>query len=208
LRLSIYDLRKYQAAVIGGGLLGLEAAKALYDLSPAVSQVSIVHRQNFPLSRQLDSAGGEIVLRRIEALGVRVIGNVEPTGLSTSKFENEEVLEALVLNDGSTVPCKTAVFAIGIKPRKELALSSGIACGGPTGNAGIIVNDELRTSAEDVYAIGECASWEGQTYGLIAPGIEMADILAWNLTQTQTEVGGYAKRKMVSRFYQLRYTIN
>lgn len=98
------------------------------------------------------------------------------------------------------------MFAVGIKPRKELALSAGIACGGPAENKGIIVDEELHTSAEGVYAIGECASWEGQTYGLIAPGIEMADILAWNLTQTQTEVGGYAKRKMVSYFHECMYT--
>ncbi|KAI0086009.1 nitrite reductase [Irpex rosettiformis] len=187
-------------AVVGAGLLGLEAAKALCDLSHIPSNVSIIGRKAYPLNRQLDESGGEIVLRRIEALGVRFIGNVEPTALVTSRnTDGEEVLEALQLTNGSIVPCKVAVFSIGIKPRDELALESGIVCEGSssgTRGKGVKVDDELRTSAQDIYAIGECASWNGRTFGLIAPGVEMADILAFNLTQTETEVGEYAKRKM------------
>ena len=109
-------------------------------------------------------------------------------------------MDGLQLTDGTVIPCKIAVFSIGIRPRDEIALESGIICGGSTTSTrgkGVKVDDELRTSAEDVYAIGECASWNGRTFGLIAPGVEMADILAFNLTQTETEVGGYAKRKMV-----------
>ncbi|KAI0338846.1 nitrite reductase [Trametopsis cervina] len=192
------------AAVVGGGLLGLEAAKALYDLKPSVSHVSVVHRQKYPLSRSLDAAGGEIVLRRIEGLGVKVLGNSQPQGLVTSKSTDADgserlTLDGLELSDGSIVPCKIVVFSIGITARDELALEAGIACEGSANNTkgrGITVNDELMTSAECVYAIGECASWKGQTYGLIGPGVEMADILAWNLTQTKTDVGGFEKRKM------------
>ncbi len=183
--------------MIGGGLLGLEAAKALYDLETA-GDVTIIHRQTFPLSRQLDAAGGEIVLRRIEAIGVRVIGNVSPRALVTRMEDGSQVLEGLELSDGSTAPCSIAVFSIGIKPREELAKAAGIRCEGEVGRGtGIIVDDFLKTSAEDVFAIGECASWKGKTYGLIAPGIEMADILSFNLTQTQTEVGGFSERRMV-----------
>lgn len=186
--------------MIGGGLLGLEAAKALYDLEE-VSHVSIIHRQTYPLSRQLDSAGGEIVLRRIESLGVSVIGNVEPKALVTEQKGEEEVLTGIELNDGSIVPSKIAVISIGIKPRDELAMAAGIICEGSATNSrgkGITVDDYLQTSAKDVYAIGECASWNHQTYGLIAPGVEMADILSFNLTQTSTEAGSFARRKMVS----------
>ncbi|KAF7795297.1 hypothetical protein EIP86_006451 [Pleurotus ostreatoroseus] len=177
-----------QAVVIGGGLLGLEAAKALYDLE-TVKNVTIIHRQMYPLSRQLDAAGGEIVLRRIEALGVNVVGNVSPRSLVTRTDQGKQVLTGVELNDGSVIPCTVAVFSIGIQPRDELAAASGIACEGAVSpkKHGIIVDDYLRTSADDIYAIGECASWNGKTYGLIAPGIEMADILSFNLTQTQTD---------------------
>lgn len=145
------------------------------------------------------------MLRRIEALGVRVVGNVSPSALLTRECEDgskkRKILTGLELSDGSTIPSTIAVFSIGIQPRDELAKVSGIKCEGdtPRGGRGIIVDDDLRTSAEDVYAIGECASWRGHTYGLIAPGIEMADILSFNLTQTETDVGGFAARKMVSR---------
>ena len=121
-------------------MIGLEAAKALYDLE-SVGQVSIVHRQTYQLS--LDAAGGEIVPRRIEPLGMRVLG-----------WAGTRVLEGLQPGDGPrTVPCGIAVFSIGIKRRDELARG--------------------RQSAEDVYAIGECAAWKGKTYGLIAPGVEI-----------------------------------
>ncbi|KAI0695733.1 nitrite reductase [Cytidiella melzeri] len=198
---ELEGVKQQPATVVGGGLLGLEAAKALHDLSPVISQVSIVHRHTYPLSRQLDTSGGKIVLKRIEALGVRVIGNVEPKGFVTSKVENsaEEVLEGVELTDGSVIRCKIMVISIGINPRDELALDAGIACEGSstgTRGKGITVDEELHTSVEDIYAIGECASWQGETYGLIGPGVEMAAILAWNLTQTQTQLGGYSKRKM------------
>ncbi|EKM57614.1 uncharacterized protein PHACADRAFT_182112 [Phanerochaete carnosa HHB-10118-sp] len=184
------------AAVVGGGLLGLEAAKALYDLEE-VGTVSIIHRQTYPLSRQLDAAGGEIVLRRIEALGVQVLGNVSPKSITTETADGEEVLTGVELGNGTVVPCRIAVFSVGIRPRDELAIAAGIACEGDNaGGRGVVVDDLLQTSAPDVYAIGECASWQGQTYGLIAPGIEMADILSFNLTQTATAVGGFAPRKM------------
>ena len=183
--------------MVGGGLLGLEAAKALYDLEE-VGTVSIIHRQAYPLSRQLDAAGGEIVLRRIEALGVRVLGQVSPSSLVTETTDGQETLTGIELSNGEVVPCRIAVFSVGIRPRDELAIAAGIKCeGNNAGGRGVTVDDLLQTSAEDVFAIGECASWKGQTYGLIAPGIEMADILSFNLTQTQTDVGGFAPRKMV-----------
>ena len=169
----------------------------MYDLEE-VGKVSIIHRQTYPLSRQLDAAGGEIVLRRIESLGVEVLGNVSPKAATTETVDGEEVLTGIELDDGTTVPCRIAVFSIGIRPRDELAIAAGIKCeGSNAGGRGITIDDLLQTSAPDVYAIGECASWQGQTYGLIAPGIEMADILSFNLTQTETEVGGFSARKMV-----------
>jgi nitrite reductase (NAD(P)H) len=138
------------------------------------------------------------VLRRIESLGVCVLGNVSPKAVLTETIDGEPVLTGIKLTDGTEVPCRIAVFSVGIRPRDELAIAAGIKCeGNNQGGRGITVDDYLQTSAKDVYAIGECASWKGQTYGLIAPGVEMADILSFNFTQTETPVGGFALRKMV-----------
>ncbi|KAI0081228.1 nitrite reductase [Panus rudis PR-1116 ss-1] len=182
------NMRGCKASVVGGGLLGLEAAKAIHDL-PSISQVTILNRSSFPLSRQLDDMGGEIVLRRIEGMGVEVITNTSVKELKTQ----DGILSGLILTDDSVVECQIVVYSIGITPRDDLARDAGIEC---NAKRGIIVDDYLQTSAKDVFAIGECASWKGNTYGLIAPGIEMADILAFNFTQVQTEAGGFAKRKM------------
>ncbi|KAI0820586.1 nitrite reductase [Trametes gibbosa] len=182
-------LKDCSAVVLGGGLLGLEAAKAVYDL-PSVKHVTIIHRQAYPLSRQLDIHGGEIVLRRIEAMGVTFLGSTTVTRVLT---DDDGTLSGLELGDGTTLHCKIVVFSIGISPRDDLAGTAGLARA--TGG-GIVVNDHLQTSVQDVYAIGECASWKNNTYGLIAPGIEMADILAFNFTQAQTQVGSFKPRQM------------
>ncbi|KAF9007403.1 NADPH nitrite reductase [Cyathus striatus] len=174
-----------RATVVGGGLLGLEAAKAVYDL-PTISHVSIINRQAYPLSRQLDAEAGEMVLHKIEAMGVQVLTSCTPTRQVTRLAEDgsgEEVFTGFELQDGSIHEADLVIYAIGIKPRDDVARESGIEC---HARGGIVVANDLGTSEEDVYAIGECASWNGNFYGLIAPGIEMADILAFNLTQTDT----------------------
>ena len=176
--------------MLGGGLLGLEAAKAVYDL-PTIKDVAIIHRQAYPLSRQLDAQGGEIVLRRIESMGVRFLGGTSVQRLVT---DDKGALSGLELSDGSTLSCNIVIFSIGITPRDDLARKAGLNCGQ---RGGVLVDDHLQTSAEEVYAIGECASWKNNTYGLIAPGIEMADILAFNFTQAQTQVGSFKLRQMV-----------
>uniref|UniRef100_Q9UVH8 Nitrite reductase [NAD(P)H] n=1 Tax=Hebeloma cylindrosporum TaxID=76867 RepID=Q9UVH8_HEBCY len=179
------------AVVVGGGLLGLEAAKAVYDLE-TISHVSIINRQAYPLSRQLDADAGEMVLRKIEGMGVQVLTNCSPAQQLTrpaTDGSGNKVFTGFTLQDGTTHEADLVIYAIGIKPRDELAQASGIECH-PRG--GIVVDDNLQTSAPDVYAIGECASWKGNYYGLIAPGIEMADILSFNLTETDS----HAPRKM------------
>ncbi|SGY20621.1 BQ5605_C016g08108 [Microbotryum silenes-dioicae] len=178
-----------RASVVGGGLLGLEAAKAVYDM-PGVPDVSILIRQNYPLNRQLDPSAGELVLRKIENMGVKVLTQCEPQAITTRTDENgQEVFTGFTTSDGEHIESDLTIFAIGIKPRDDLAAASGIRC---ARRGGIDVGDDLMTSEQDIYAIGECASWRGNTYGLIAPGVEMADILAFNLTQT----AGHAPRKM------------
>ncbi|WVW80433.1 nitrite reductase [NAD(P)H], large subunit [Kwoniella bestiolae CBS 10118] len=169
-----------RASVIGGGLLGLEAAKAVYDMK--VPEVSILIRQDYPLNRQLDSSAGELVLKKIEKMGVEVKTRCEPSSILTrTDDQGDETFEGFNVKD-EKIESDMVIFAIGIQPRDDLARSSGIEIE-PKG--GIKVGDDLQTSAKGVYAIGECASWRGNFYGLIAPGVEMADILAFNLTQTE-----------------------
>ncbi|KAJ6571761.1 NADPH nitrite reductase [Mycena capillaripes] len=174
-----------KAFVVGGGLLGLEAAKAIYDM-PSIPEVAIIHRRDHLLSRQLDFDAGEMVLRKIQAMGVEVLTNCSPVEQLSRPAEDDpeqEVFVGFKLPNGETIHADLVIYAIGIKPRDEIAKPSGIECD-PRG--GIMVHDDLQTSAKDVYAIGECANWQGNTYGLIGPGIEMADILSFNLTQTDS----------------------
>ncbi|KAH9920537.1 nitrite reductase [Epithele typhae] len=199
-------LKGLSAIVLGGGLLGLEAAKAVHDL-PTVSRVAIVHRSRYPLSRQLDAQGGDIVRRRIEDMGVRFLGGTSAVRVCTSSSPSEPGdssgarVTGVELADGTTEPCDLVVFAIGITPRDDVARAAGLTCA-PRG--GVVVDDALRVNrasdgsgtVENVYAVGECASWRGNTYGLIAPGIEMADILAFNMTQAATDIGSFKPRQM------------
>ncbi|GLB33513.1 putative BFD-like [2Fe-2S] binding domain containing protein [Lyophyllum shimeji] len=171
-----------RAAVIGGGLLGLEAAKALLDLG-TVPQVTLVERNEWVLSRQLDGEAGRMVLEQVRALNVEVLLSTRVKDLVTEPAEHTEVIKGLRLEGDETYECDMVVFAVGIKPRDELAAVSGIATGA---RGGFLVKDDLSTSVPNIYAIGECASWNGETYGLIAPGIEMADILAFNFTEGLT----------------------
>jgi len=158
-----------RAAVIGGGLLGLEAAKACRDMGLETWVVEFASRL---MPRQLDDAGGGILAAAIEALGVHVrvnartqavLGNGAVTGL---RFDTDEL------------PVDMLVVSAGIRPRDDLAAGCGLALG-PRG--GIAVDATLCTGDPQVYAIGECASVAGMVYGLVGPGYEMADVLAANL---------------------------
>lgn len=180
-----------RAAVVGGGLLGLEAAKALLDLE-SVEQAIIVERNQWVLSRQLDGEGGRMVLDKVRALGVEVLLQarvrdliVETIDANKSEKGELERLKGIMLEANGDRP-ETAydldmiVFAVGIKARDELGKPSGIAT---DARGGFIIDQHMRTNLPDVYAVGECASYKGETWGLIAPGIEMADVLSWNLTE-------------------------
>ncbi|KAE8440673.1 hypothetical protein EG329_006825 [Mollisiaceae sp. DMI_Dod_QoI] len=174
-------------AVVGGGLLGLEAAKAMIDLE-AFEKVHLIERNRWVLSRQLDGDAGGLVVQQVRDLGLDVllskrVGKIEVT--------EDNAVKGVVFEDGEKMACSTLCFAIGIKARDELARRAGIKCADRGG--GIVVKEDLSTSIKDIYAIGECASWENQTFGLIAPGIEMADVLSFNLTQAK--VHSYRKFK-------------
>ncbi|KAG6846032.1 hypothetical protein H0H93_015942, partial [Arthromyces matolae] len=136
------------AVVVGGGLLGLEAAKAVYDM-PSIERVSIINRQAYPLSRQLDAEAGEMVLHQIEAMGVQVLTRCSPTRQITRVAEDgsaHEIFTGFELQDGSIHEADLVIYAIGIRPRDDVAKASGLKCH-PRG--GIVIGDDLQTSAEN-----------------------------------------------------------
>ncbi|KAF2713172.1 nitrite reductase [Pleomassaria siparia CBS 279.74] len=180
-------------AVVGGGLLGLEAAKAMMDLED-FGQVKLIERNRWVLSRQLDSDAGAMVVEQVRSLGLDVLMSKRVGKIVT---DESNFVKGVVFEDGETMDCSCICFAIGIKARDELARQAGIKCA-DRGGGGIVVKPDLSTSVLDIYAIGECASWESQTFGLIAPGIEMADVLAFNLTQAKSHAYRIFKRPDLS----------
>jgi nitrite reductase (NAD(P)H) len=180
-------------AVVGGGLLGLEAAKALTDLG-CYEKVRVIERNGWVLSRQLDADAGTMVVDQVRALGVDVLLRKR---VSKIEVDEQHHVTGIRFEDGDGFACSTICFAIGVRPRDELARQAGLRCA-DKGGGGIIVDDSLRTSDPNIYAIGECASWEGMTFGLIAPGVEMADVLSFNLTQAKLHQPRLYKRPDLS----------
>ncbi|KAI1101730.1 nitrite reductase [Jackrogersella minutella] len=166
-------------AVVGGGLLGLEAANAMMDLK-CFEKVKLIERNQWVLSRQLDADAGNLVVEKVTSLGLEILLSKRVGRIITDEENN---VTGAVFEDGEEMECSTICFAIGVRPRDNLARSAGIKCADRGG--GILVDNDLKTSVPDIYAIGECASWQNQTFGLIAPGIEMADVLSFNLTQAK-----------------------
>ncbi|MGZ4998862.1 MAG: nitrite reductase large subunit NirB [Methylomonas sp.] len=159
-------------AVIGGGLLGLEAAKALKDLGLDTHVVEFAPRL---MAVQLDEGGGAMLKRKIEALGVRVHLNKNTTLID----DGEHCLHKMNFADGQALETDIVLFSAGIRPRDDIARGCGLEVG-PRG--GIVIDNQCRTSDPDVYAIGECALWNGQIFGLVAPGYAMARTVAAELS--------------------------
>ena len=158
-------------AVIGGGLLGLEAAKALIDLG--IEQTHIIEFAPRLMPRQIDAAGSDMLKSKLTDLGLKIHLNKNTTAIT-----GEETITAMQFSDGTNLEVDMLVISAGIKPRDELAKACGIEVG-PRG--GILVNEKMQTSDPFVYAIGECALYNDMIYGLVAPGYEMAEVLAANL---------------------------
>ncbi|WP_218954134.1 nitrite reductase large subunit NirB [Acinetobacter sp. YH12103] len=173
---TIEDLDAIRAAslnaktgvVIGGGLLGLEAAKALRDLNLDTHVVEFAPRL---MAVQIDDLGGRVLRSKIEDLGVKL-----HTQKATSSIEDGDSTQHVIkFGDGSVLETDIILFSAGIRPRDELARQSGLLIGE---RGGIIINDYCQTSHPDIYAIGECALWDNKIYGLVAPGYDMARIAA------------------------------
>ncbi|KAJ5161578.1 hypothetical protein N7492_006970 [Penicillium capsulatum] len=174
------------AVTVGGGLLGLEAAKAMTDLED-FGNVKLIDRNKWVLARQLDADAGTLVTRKIRELGLEVLHQKRVAVVNTNAENN---VTGITFEDGEQIECCCICFAIGVKPRDELGRSAGIQS---AERGGFVIDEGLQTSVPGIYAVGECASWENQTFGIIAPGIEMADVLAYNLTHTGQEQKGFTR---------------
>lgn len=163
--------KKYnKAAVIGGGLLGLEAAKGLLHLG---MDVTVIHDQATLMNMQLDTIAGEMLRIELEKQGM----TFKVSTLTTSVVGDERVT-GLTFKDGSTLNCDLLIMAVGIRPNMGLAKDCGLFC-----NRGIVVNDYMQSVTDpSVYSVGECAEHRGIAYGLVAPLFEQAKTLAYMIT--------------------------
>ena len=157
-----------RVVVIGGGLLGLEAA---YGLAKAGANVTVLHLMDRLMERQLDHRAAMMLKRAVEAKGITVRLEAE-----TARIVGTHRVEAVELRDGTTIPADAVVVAVGIRANAELARSAGIKV-----DRGIVVDDQLETSVGGVHAIGECAQHRGLCYGLVEPAYEQAQVLARRL---------------------------
>ena len=167
LLLTLAAARK-RVVVVGGGLLGLEAA---YGLAKAGAPVTLLHLMDRLMERQLDLPAADLLKTLVERKGIRILLNA-----STARIHGDNHVEAVELADGSRIEADAVIFAAGIKPNVALAKDAGIAV-----NRGIVVNDVMQTASPDIYAIGECAEHRGTCYGLVEPAYEQARVLARHL---------------------------
>ncbi|NGP57125.1 NAD(P)/FAD-dependent oxidoreductase [Paenibacillus thiaminolyticus] len=162
------------AAVIGGGLLGLEAAKGLVQLG---MDVTVVHLPEYVMERQLDMTAARLLEQELERQGIRFA-----LGKQTVEITGGERVEGLRFSDGTELKAEFVVMAVGIRPNIGIGQASGLDV-----NRGIVVDDCLRTSADDVYAVGECTEHRGVCYGLVAPLFEQGAVLAKTLAGVETK---------------------
>jgi len=155
-----------RAVVVGGGLLGLEAARGL---AARGLDVEVLHHTGHLMERQLDPLAGKVLARTLADLGVRV-----RLAASAVAVEGADRVKGVRLADGELLPAELVVLACGVRPEVTLAKAAGLAV-----DHGVVVDDELRSvSDQEVYAIGECAQHDGQVYGLVAPAWEQARVVA------------------------------
>jgi nitrite reductase (NADH) large subunit len=157
-----------KAIVIGGGLLGLEAAAGL---SLRGMDVTVLHVMPTLMERQLDPAAGYLLQKAVEERGIKVI-----TKANTKAIIGNGKVEGIELDDGRIIPATLVVMAVGIRPNAAIAKEAGVAV-----NRGIVVDDGMQTSDGSIFALGECAEVGGQVYGLVAPLYEMARVAASHL---------------------------
>jgi nitrite reductase (NADH) large subunit len=168
---------KGNAVVIGGGLLGLEAAAGLAEQG---MKVTVIHIMPTLMERQLDPTAGHLLKKNIQDRGITVLN-----GANTKAILGTTHVEGVELVDGTIIPASLVVMAVGIRPNVALAKETGL-----TINRGIVIDDQIRTSDPDIFALGECGEHRGTVYGLVAPLYEMAGILAKTLVDEEAAYKG------------------
>ncbi len=163
-----------RAVIIGGGLLGLEAAAGLNEQG---MDVTVVHVHPTLMERQLDPAAGYLLGTAIKARGIKVV-----TSANTKQILGDKRVTGVELSDGTILPADLVVMAVGIRPNGWLAKEAGLAV-----NRGIVVDSQMRTSDPSIYALGECVEVGGQCFGLVAPLYDMANVLAEQLADQKPE---------------------
>ena len=166
-----------RVVVIGGGLLGLEAA---YGLAKAGARVTVLHLMDRLMERQLDAQAARMLQRAVEVMGIEVILNAD-----TAEISGTSRVEGVTLKDGRTIEADAVVVAIGIRPSADLARDAGIAV-----KRGIVIDDALETDVAGIHAIGECAEHRGVCYGLVEPAHEQARVLATRLSGRDARYAG------------------
>jgi nitrite reductase (NADH) large subunit len=169
--------QKKCVVVVGGGLLGLEAA---YGLAKAGATVTLIHLMDRLMERQLDAPAAELLKSLVERKGINILLNAE-----TARLHGETRVEGVELADGRRIDADAVIFAAGIRPNTALAKEAGIPV-----NRGIVVDDHLATGAPDIFALGECAEHRGICYGLVEPAYEQARVLAQHLAGRAAVYGG------------------
>src|SRR6266567_4440764 len=167
LLLTLAAQRK-RVVVVGGGLLGLEAA---YGLAKAGAPVTLIHLMERLMERQLDAPAADLLKSLVERKGINILLNA-----NTARIHGETRVEGVELADGRRIEADAVIFAAGIRPNVALAREAGI-----TVNRGVVVDDCLQTGAPDIFALGECAEHRGICYGLVEPAYEQARVLARHL---------------------------
>src|SRR5450432_2780103 len=169
--------QKKRVVVVGGGLLGLEAA---YGLAKAGAPVTLVHLMDRLMERQLDPPAAELLKSLVERKRIGILLNA-----NTARIHGETRVESIELADGRRIEADAVIFAAGILPNVALAKDAGIAVG-----RGIVVDDHLQTAAPEIFALGECAEHRGICYGLVEPAYEQARVLAQHLAGKTAAYGG------------------
>lgn len=167
-KLAARRVQSKHTVVLGAGLLGIEAARAMQRHH---TKVTLVDHNPHPMFRQLDPLAGGILAEQLLDSGIEL-----QLGTSIRMVMGTNKVEGIVLRDGTGIACDTLVTATGINPNRDLAVQAGLAYG-----RGITVNDQMQTSIKDIYAIGECCELAGEVFGLVAPGFEQAGIVARNI---------------------------
>jgi nitrite reductase (NADH) large subunit len=169
--------QKKRVVVVGGGLLGLEAA---YGLAKAGAAVTLIHLMDRLMERQLDAPAAKLLKTLVERKGIKILLNA-----NTARLHGETHVQGIELADGRRLDADAVIFAAGIRPNVALAKDAGMPV-----NRGIVVDDHLQTDAADIFALGECAEHRGICYGLVEPAYEQARVLAQHLAGGEAAYGG------------------